>query len=115
MTLDEIKKRRAAIDGAPWEYETSGQQVFGVSAGGCNMEVSPYRVADIRGWGHLQYHGREIGAAKQDANGIFIANAPADIDFLLAEIAQMQKRLGRWEPKLTVSSALTGQQFTGTF
>ena len=85
--IEAIRTRRAAIDGSPWKYEKIGQTVFGRSAGGCNMEVSDYMVANIRGWGHLQYKGDERGDTKaqalQDANGQFISSAPDDMDTLL--------------------------------
>lgn len=94
MTLDEIRQARAKIDGAPWKYENRGQTVFGHSPGGCNKTPSDYMVANIRGWGHLQYMGKERGdgtaQALQDANGEFIAKAPEYVDFLLAEIARLE-------------------------
>lgn len=93
MTIQDIKDRRMKIDGAPWKYENVGQTVFGFSPGGCNKTPSDYMVANIRGWGHLQYMGIERGDKvardMQDANGQFIASAPQDIDFLLAEIDRL--------------------------
>lgn len=95
--LDEIEARLNAIDGAPWKYENRGQTVFGFSPGGCNKAPSDYMVANIRGWGHLQYMGETRGDAKaqamQDANGEFIAHAPTDIRALL-DIARQAIALG---------------------
>jgi len=95
--IEKIRARREAINGAPWRYEKRGQMVFGFSVGGCNKELSDYRVADIRGWGHLQYMGETRGDGKaqamQDANGEFIAHAPQDIDVLLAEIDLLRASL----------------------
>lgn len=97
LNIEEIRARRAAIDGAPWEYDQCSQTVWGKSHGGCNKTFGPYKVADVRGWGHLQYMGETRGDAKaeamQDANGKFIAQAAADIDFLLAVIAHMEAHL----------------------
>lgn len=95
--IEEIRDRRRKIDGAPWSYLQNCQWVMGKSLGGCNKTMGEYRVADIRGWGHLQYMGVERGDKvaqdMQDANGIFIANAPADIDFLLEVIEAMERHL----------------------
>jgi hypothetical protein len=92
MSIEDIRKRRAAIDGAPWKYENLGQTVFGHSPGGCNKTPSDYMVANIRGWGHLQYMGETRGDAKaqamQDANGEFIGRAPEDVDYLLDVIVR---------------------------
>lgn len=97
MSIEEIRVRRGKIDGAPWQYQKAGQMVFGHSPGGCNMTPSEYRVADIRGWGHLQYkgdvRGDEKAEAMQDANGEFIARAPQDVDELLAEIDRLTAML----------------------
>lgn len=48
--------------------------IWGESIGGCRMEKSQFVVAQVSGWGHLQYlkNGEEI----QDANARLIAAAP---------------------------------------
>lgn len=101
MDIQNIKDRRMKIDGAPWRYEQIGQGVFGFSPGGCNKQPGDYRVADVRGWGHLQYmgitRGDRVAQDMQDANGIFIANAPKDIDDLLAYVAQLEEQIMRLE------------------
>lgn len=58
----------------PWQYKQLGTQVWGRSVGGCQMIESEHLIADIRGWGHIQYlpDAEQI----QDANGRLIAAAP---------------------------------------
>jgi len=58
----------------PWEYSKPWQTIYGKSLGGCNKTFDTFMIANIRGWGHLQYlpNGEEI----QDANGRLIAAAP---------------------------------------
>ena len=73
----------AALYEAPWRYEPTGQSVW---AG------NTYMVADIRGWGHLQYLPN--GEALQDATGVFIATAnPAAILELLDRLEAAEKAL----------------------
>ncbi|MFA5899428.1 MAG: hypothetical protein WC829_09990 [Hyphomicrobium sp.] len=57
-----------------WNYIQRGTQVWGRSVGGCRLEESDHLIADIRGWGHIQYLPN--GAEVQDANGRLIAAAP---------------------------------------
>ena len=68
--IDKIEAAaKAAPYEAPWRYEPTGQTVW---AG------NTYMVADIRGWGHLQYmlNGEKL----QDATGVHIATAnPATV------------------------------------
>lgn len=58
----------------PWRYIQRGTQIWGKSVGGCQMVESEHLIADVRGWGHLQY--LPDGAEVQDANGRLIAAAP---------------------------------------
>ena len=51
----------------PWKYIQSGQMIFAKCVGGCGQRDSEFRLADVRGWGHLQY--RKDGEQMQDANG----------------------------------------------
>ena len=86
MTID-LKAIRAAAEAAPyeapWRYEPIRQTVW---AG------NTYMVADIRGWGHLQYLPN--GKALQDATGVFIATAnPAAILELLDRLEAAEKAL----------------------
>lgn len=60
----------------PWTMDERGSSIWGTSVGGCNMKMSEHKIADIRGWGHLQYHGEEVAIATQKANGSLIAAAP---------------------------------------
>lgn len=50
--------------------------VYGRSIGGVAMQESEFMVAQIRGWGHLQYLGDSEAAAIQEANALLIAAAP---------------------------------------
>lgn len=50
--------------------------VFGRSIGGVQMKESDFMVAQIRGWGHLQYHGENEADVIQEANAQLIAAAP---------------------------------------
>lgn len=84
-TLRELAE--AATPG-PWEYESFGQRVFAESVGGCRLERSKFTLADIRGWGHLQY--LPDGAAKQDANGEYIAAASPGVVLHLLDVEQQQ-------------------------
>lgn len=58
----------------PWRYEQEGQKIWAKSVGGVRMEEANHMIADIRGWGHLQYLSN--GEKVQDANGFLIAAAP---------------------------------------
>lgn len=40
------------------------------------MKENEFMIAQIRGWGHLQYLGEAEGIAIQEANGRLIASAP---------------------------------------
>lgn len=74
----------------PWNYSEMIQNVVGRSIGGCNLEESDFLIADIRGWGHLQYlpNGAEI----QDANGRLIAASPD----LYAVLKELQESAAYW-------------------
>jgi|DEB19_MinimDraft_2_1074335.scaffolds.fasta_scaffold10939_2 hypothetical protein len=98
-TLRELAE--AATPG-PWEYESFGQRVIAESVGGCRLERSKFMLADIRGWGHLQYlpNGAEI----QDANGAYIAAASPDaILKLLDRIAELEAKLAALESQKPVA------------
>ena len=60
----------------PWKVSNTCGMIFGRSVGGCNMEESDFMVAQVRGWGHLQYLGEEKAIAIQEANARLIAAAP---------------------------------------
>lgn len=107
MSIEEIRQRRAAIDGAPWKYASvPDQRVYGTSPGGCNKQVSDYPVCEVRGWGHLQYMGVTRGDAKaqamQDANGLFIAHAPGDVDYLMSQLERANSIIGWMMPHIGV-------------
>lgn len=57
----------------PWKYEKDAQWIMAKSMRNPDGD-DWFQVADIRGWGHLQYVSN--GEAIQDANGELIASAP---------------------------------------
>lgn len=57
----------------PWEL-IEGDIWSAPIEGGCTMAKGRCMVAQVRGWGHLQY--RPDGEEMQDANGRLIAAAP---------------------------------------
>lgn len=66
---------------APWMYDDKNTRI--------TAEDGQLIVAEIRGWGRLQY--RENGAQTQDANGLLIAAAPdllAALESMVAEYGE---------------------------
>jgi hypothetical protein len=51
----------------------SGDYLMGKSIGGCQLKDDEFMVAQVRGWGHLQYLGEEKAMAIQDANAARLA------------------------------------------
>ena len=78
----------AAHTPGPWNYAQRGTQVWGRSVGGCRLAESDHLIADIRGWGHIQYLPN--GAEVQDANGRLIAAAPDLLDKLKEAVAVLE-------------------------
>lgn len=75
-----------------WRYEKMGQTVWGHGIGGGQMLESSFMVADIRGWGHLQYLPN--GAELQNATGEFVAAAnPSVVLDLIKEIETLRQTL----------------------
>lgn len=87
MNIEELKRLAEAATPGPWEYQQLGQSIYAESVGGCRLEKSKFMLADIRGWGHLQYI--PDGAAKQDANGAYIAATSPDV--VLSLISQIER------------------------
>jgi hypothetical protein len=50
------------------KYDETCLKIFGRGMGGCDLREDDFTVADIRGWGHLQYLGAEKAFAIQKAN-----------------------------------------------
>ena len=96
---DELRKLAEAATPGPYEYDALGQIIWAESVGGCRLEHGRFKLADIRGWGHLQYLPN--GAERQDANGRFLTAMTPDtvielldtIDRLTAENAEQRKLL----------------------
>ncbi len=57
--------------------------IFGRSVGGCQMQKEDFMIAQIRGWGHLQYLGEDKGFEIQKANARRICQTNNNFDALL--------------------------------
>lgn len=55
---------------------TNGTMIFARCIGGCRLEEDAFLLAQIRGWGHLQYLGEDKAIEIQEANARLIAAAP---------------------------------------
>ena len=51
----------------PWEV-TNDTMIFGKCVGGCQKKNDSFQIAEMRGWGHLQYLGTEKAFEIQKAN-----------------------------------------------
>jgi hypothetical protein len=60
----------------PWKYDNYGSLIMGFDKGGIHETEEMFMVAQIRGWGHLQYLGHDEAVAIQEANAHLIAAAP---------------------------------------
>ena len=60
----------------PWKYDNYGSGITGVGFGGSENRKEEFKIADIRGWGHLQYLGNDKAIAIQEANAHLISAAP---------------------------------------
>ena len=74
----------------PWEFDGM-MYIFGKSVGGCQMKESSHMVAQIRGWGHLQYLGEETAISIQEANAHLIAAAPTMLKQLEANLEVLRR------------------------
>lgn len=63
------------------------------------MEQSDFMVAQIRGWGHLQYLGEEKAIAIQEANARLIAAAPDLLSACKAAVAMYEQLYGCVNPE----------------
>jgi len=77
----------------PWKYCNYGTFVTAVDIGGCEMKASEFPVCQMRGWGHLQYHGDEKGAGIQEANANFIVKACNEHDTLKAKANMLDNEI----------------------
>jgi len=50
--------------------------IFGRCVGGCQLKEDTFMIAEVRGWGHLQYLGEDKAFNIQKANARLIATAP---------------------------------------
>ena len=84
-TIDEIKARLAAATPGPWTYQ---EDRWGFSAG-------VYGAPNERGYSEMIVGGDpcEGRIEPDDPNGTLIAHAPADIAYLLAEVARLRADL----------------------
>jgi hypothetical protein len=73
--IEGMERRCAAATKPPWENHSG--MIFAEDIGGYRLKMTTFPVAQVRGWGHLQY--REDGEAKQDANADFLAHSREDL------------------------------------
>lgn len=96
----------------PWRYIQRGTQVWGKSVGGCQMIESEHLIADVCGWGHLQY--LPDGVEVQDANGRLIAAAPDLLESLKAMVKMITRTDMEFMPEVHQACAAiakaTGEQ-----
>jgi hypothetical protein len=100
LTVKDEKARRlraqlSAVPATELQYDRTGGIIFGRCKGGSTMTESVFRVADVRGWGHLQY--RPNGQKEQDAIGHLFAGAKENIAALLDDRDERNKRIAELE------------------
>lgn len=83
--IEEIAAREAKATKGPWRHDGHGTFIFGPD----DNEM----VAEVRGWGHLQYLGDDKAIEVQKAVGEFLAHARTDIPYLLAQHRQLREAL----------------------
>jgi hypothetical protein len=88
--IAEIKARLAAATPGPWTANLQGNYV--------DVQTErDKRLEQRRGWRHylleinLHFDFREKEYSQASANAEFVANAPADIAYLLAEVKRLKK------------------------
>lgn len=93
MNLSQMKAVSLAATPGPWTYDHMGQIVWAESVGGVRLEHGKFMMAQVRGWGHLQYLPN--AEALQDANGTHIATFhPARI-LLMCEALEAAQNVTR--------------------
>ncbi len=70
--------------------------IFGKSKGGCQMKESDFMVAQIRGWGHLQYLGEKKAIAIQEANADYICHCVNSHDTLVEQMDDLLDVCRAW-------------------
>lgn len=66
----------------PWKHDHG--HIFGVDKRPDRSRPEEYRIADVRGWGHLSYHGEKKAIEIQEGNARLIAAAPDLFDVVVA-------------------------------
>lgn len=94
MTIEEIKARREKITPGPWESHLDGRQVNTIAqfnecrvknwAGDRNRHICTLTDGEYCMYVHLH---------EQESNAQFIANAPTDIDWLIAEVERLTENM----------------------
>lgn len=92
--LKGILSREVPPTAGEWLTDPLSCAVYGASVGGCQQKHDLFKIADVRGWGHLQYNAN--GAEEMDSNTDWIAAANPDrirrlIDHLESLQAKEQK------------------------
>jgi hypothetical protein len=88
--LDEIQARLSAATPGPWETTQAADEETTTWIEAANGDVLHH---DERGYGHM----RENFAWMKRADAAFIANAPGDLAYLLAELRKAREALARVE------------------
>jgi hypothetical protein len=107
MNLDELTAIARAATPGPYEFDggiiyAPGVRLDKPEGGG------PFMLAQIRGWGHLQYLGEEAGAAMQDANGKHIATFSPALVLRLLDIVRKADEMREWVAGLEVYFKASG-------
>jgi hypothetical protein len=89
----------------PWSCDEYGNIAGPPIEGGATMKPATFTVAQVRGWGHLQY--RKDGAEMQDANGRLIAAAPELLAALKECHLELDTRQGRDHRNHDLISSIT--------
>lgn len=95
MTIDDIKERREKITPGPWEVSELSTQVdttasFEVDRVRSHRGPRNNHICVLSDYEYCEYLDQD----EQKANVQFIANAPADIDWLVADRERFNKALG---------------------
>lgn len=74
---------KLGITPGPWRNSEGMTYIFADRIGGVSMTKGQMTVANVRGWGCLQYLGEEKAIAEQKANEYLIAAAPEMLEALI--------------------------------
>ncbi len=87
-------------------WVVNDDMILGRSVGGCQMQEDDFMIAQIRGWGHLQYLGEEKGIEIQEANARRIVQCVNSYDGLVEALDKIRKE-EKYRRKLCDTSDLS--------